>query len=235
MNRRPACEETRAETRQQTCANSKTRIESPSTKVGHESPDTRSSLSCYSQGSRTHRERKEQYIKALEIELSRLREGYTSDVAQMNTTLEQHRVMLREQQEENAFLKEILISRGISFQSELEKRNSAKTRNPTYGSSTTMQQSAVYNPMASTSSSASGYSPQPALLDRSYGTGLMGSISGGSASGGTQYSYSSADPGVFEQSIKHESPGVPEIPGIFETDPQLQVEFILAYVRPLTV
>ena len=233
MNRRPACEETRAETRQQTCANSKTRIESPSTKVGHGCPDTRLSLSCYSQRSRTHRERKEQYIKALEIELSRLREGYTSDVAQMNTTLEQHRMMLREQQEENAFLKEMLISRGISFQSELEKRNTAKARNPTYGSSTTMQQPAMYNPMTSTSSSASGYSPQSTIPDRSYGAGLMGSISGGSASGGTQHSYSSADPGVFEQSIKHESPGVPEIPGIFETDPQLQVEFILAYVQPL--
>jgi hypothetical protein len=149
----------------------------------------------------------------------------------MNATLEQHRMMLREHQEENAFLKEILISRGISFQSELEKRNAARTRNPTYGSSTTMQQPAMYNPMTSTSSSASVYSPQSTLPDRSYGTGLMGSISGGSASGGTQHSYSSADPGVFEQSIKHESPGVPEIPGIFETDPQLQVEFILAYVQ----
>ena len=176
--------------------------------------------------SRTHRERKEQYIKALEIELSRLREGYTSDVAQMN-------MMLREHQEENAFLKELLTSRGISFQRELEKRNAAKARNITYGSSTTMPQPTMFNPMTSAPSSASGYSPQSTLPDRSYGAGPVGSISGGSVSGGTQHSYSSADPGMFEQSIKHESPGVPETPGVFERDPQLQVEFILAYVHPL--
>ena len=177
---------------------------------------------------RTHRERKEQYIKALEIELSRLREGYTSDVASMNTSLEQHRIALREHQEENAFLKEILVSRGISYQKELEKRNAAKARSPPFGSSTTMAQPGVYNPMASTPSSTSRYSPQPTLPDRSYGAGRMGSMSGGSASGGTQHNYSPADPGVFEHGIKHESPGVSEMPGIFETDPQLQVEFILA-------
>jgi hypothetical protein len=171
---------------------------------------------------RTHRERKEQYIKALEIELSRLREGYTSDVAQMN-------MMLREHQEENAFLKELLTSRGISFQRELEKRNATKPRSGTYGSGTTMPQPAMYNPMTSAPSSA-GYSPQSTLPDRPY---VAGSISGGSVSAGTQHSYSPADPGMFEQSIKHESPGVPETPGVFERDPQLQVEFILAYVHPL--
>jgi hypothetical protein len=168
--------------------------------------------------SRTHRERKEQYIKALEVELSRLREGYTSDVAQMN-------MMLREHQEENTFLKELLTSRGIPFQRELEKRNAAKARNPTYGNSIPMQLPTMYNPMTSAPSPASGYSPQSTLP-------VMGSISGDSVSGATQHSYSPTDTGVFEQSIKHESPGVPEIPGIFETDPQLQVEFILAYVHP---
>src|SRR3954454_21230077 len=122
MNRRPAYEETWTEARQQTCANSKTRIESPSTEARHETPRYSIQSFMLLTRSRTHRERKEQYIKALEIELSRLREGYTSDVAQMNTTLEQHRMMLREHQEENAFLKEILMSRGISYQSELEKR-----------------------------------------------------------------------------------------------------------------
>ena len=177
---------------------------------------------------RTHRERKEQYIKSLEIELSRLREGYTSDVASMNNSLEQHRIALREHQEENAFLKDVLASRGISFQAELEKRDATKSRNPSFASSTTLQQPGLYSSMTSEPSSTSGYSPQPTLPDRSYGAGRMGSMSGGSASGGTQHSYSSPDPGVFEQAIKHESPGVPEMPGIFERDPQLQVEFILA-------
>ena len=148
----------------------------------------------------------------------------------MNTSLEQHRVALREHQEENAFLKEILASRGISYQAELEKRNAGKSRNPSFSSGTAMQQPGLYNTMSPARSSTSGYSPQPTLPDRSYGAGRMGSLPGGSASGGTQHSYSSADPGVLEQAIKHESPGVTDMPGIFETDPQLQVEFILAYV-----
>jgi hypothetical protein len=190
-------------------------------------PDTSSSPFVLLTQLRTHRERKEQYIKSLEIELSRLREGYTSDVASMNNSLEQHRIALREHQEENAFLKEILASRGISYQKELEKRNAAKARNATLGSGTTMAQSGLYNPMTSAPSSASGYSPHSTSPDRSYSTGGVGSMSGGSVSGGTQHGYSTADPAVFEQTIKHESPGVPEMPGIFETDPQLQVEFIL--------
>jgi hypothetical protein len=147
----------------------------------------------------------------------------------MNSSLEQHRTALREHQEENAFLKELLASRGISYQKELEKRNAAKAHNPSFGSSHTMAQSGIYNPMASAPSSASSYSPQPTLPDRSFGVGRIGGMSG-SVSGGTQHGYSPTDPGVFEQAIKHESPGVPEMPGIFETDPQLQVEFILAYV-----
>jgi hypothetical protein len=146
----------------------------------------------------------------------------------MNSSFEQQRIELAEHREENAFLKEILASRGISYQKELETRNAAKARNTTFASSTTMAQPGLYNPMASAPSSASGYSPQSALPDRSYGAGGVGSMSGGSASTGTQHGYSPADPAVFEQAVKQESPGVPEMPGIFETDPQLQVEFILA-------
>jgi hypothetical protein len=146
----------------------------------------------------------------------------------MNASLEQYQIALKEHKEENAFLKEILASRGISYQKELEKRNAAKARNPTFASSTTMAQPGLYNPMASAPSSASSYSPQTALPDRSYGAGGVGSMSGGSTSAGTQHGYSSADPAVFEQAVKQESPGIPETPGIFETDPQLQVEFILA-------
>jgi hypothetical protein len=146
----------------------------------------------------------------------------------MNNSLEQHRIALREHQEENAFLKEILASRGISYQKELEKRNAAKARNASFGGSAAITQPSLYNPMTSAPSSASGYSPQPNLPDRSYGSGGMGSMSGGLGSGATHHGYSPTDPAIFEQAIKHESPGVPEMPGIFETDPQLQVEFILA-------
>ena len=179
---------------------------------------------------RTHRERKEQYIKALELELARLREGYQSDVASMNSSLEQHKIVLQEHQEENAILKEMLTQRGIHFQHELESRKAAsKTRNTSFGSNSAMPQSGLYNSVTSAPSSSSGYSPQPQMTDRSYTAGRMGSASGGSQTGSTQHTYSPADPGVFEQGIKREYTGVPDMAGgIFEKDPQLQVEFILA-------
>lgn len=160
--------------------------------------------------------------------MSRLREGYASDVASMNTSLEQHRTALREHQEENAFLKEILASRGISYQKELEKRNTAKARSTSFTSNTTIVQPGYYNSLTSAPSSAPSYSPQPTLAERSYTGGRVGSAAGGSASGSTQHGYSTADPEVLEHAIKSESPAVPEMPGIFEIDPQLQVEFILA-------
>lgn len=151
----------------------------------------------------------------------------------MNSSLEQHKVALREHQEENAILKDMLANRGIAFQAELETRKAAvasNVRENSFGSGTVMQQPGFYGSTTPTPSSASGYSPQPPIPDRSYNAGRMGSVSGGSGTSSTQHSYSPADPGVFEQGIiKRESMGVPEMAGgIFEADPHLQVEFILA-------
>ena len=168
----------------------------------------------------------------LEIELARLREGYQSEVMSMSTSLDQHKNALREHQEENAILKEMLTQRGINFQHELESRKAAsETRNTSFGSGSAMQQPGFYNSVTSAPSSASGYSPQPQMTDRAYTAGRIGSTSGGSQTGSTQHtsSYSAADPGVFEQGIKREHSGIPDMAGgIFEKDPQLQVEFILA-------
>ena len=189
---------------------------------------------------RTHRERKEQYIKQLETELARLREVHISDVNGMNTTLDQHKMALKEQQEENAMLKEILGTRGISYRQEIEARKGSKPRKSSFGSASAMSQvPGLYGTVSSKSSSTAGYSPQPNIPERPYVTGRMGSGSGGSGGGSVQHGYSSAeqasshhsyspaDPGVFEQTIKQESPMVPDMPGVFEQDPQLQVEFIL--------
>ena len=151
----------------------------------------------------------------------------------MNTSLEQHKVALREHQEENSILREMLASRGIPFQNELKSRKAAagiKPRNPSFGSSAAMSGGSNYNSVISAPSSSSGFSPPHTGSDRAHGAGRGGIFSGGSASGTAHHGQSSADPGVFEQSIKRESTGISDMPGIFEKDPQLQVEFILAYV-----
>lgn len=153
----------------------------------------------------------------------------------MNTTLEQHRLALKEQQDENVMLKDMLAQRGISYRHELENRktaNSAKTRNTSFGSASTMPQHGMYNSAASKTSPSVGYSPQPGLPERPYAPSGITNGSGHSGAGSTHYTYSPADPGISEQyiSIKRESSGVSDMPGVFEKDPQLQVDFILACV-----
>jgi hypothetical protein len=147
----------------------------------------------------------------------------------MNTTLEQAKLALREHQEENAILKEMLASRGIQFQNELKNRKAGlamKAQGSLYRSSPPISGPGAYNPIMPGHSSSSGFPPVPQLPDRSYAR--QDSFSAASASGATHHGHSPADPGVFELNIKQETTGVSSMPGIFERDPQLQIDFILA-------
>ncbi|GAB1191445.1 hypothetical protein APSETT444_000624 [Aspergillus pseudonomiae] len=89
------------------------------------------------QAQRTHRERKEQYMRALETEVSRLREAYTQEISAANLTVHQHREMVRSLSEENNILKEILAAHGINYEAEVERRKAERTSptNATYQSS----------------------------------------------------------------------------------------------------
>lgn len=79
---------------------------------------------------RTHRERKENYIKALELELARLRETYLAEQNAREATLKQQQLVIENQRNENLALREILMNRGIQFENELENRKAVIAMRP---------------------------------------------------------------------------------------------------------
>lgn len=192
-------------------------------------------------------------MRALETEVSRLREAYTHEISAANLALHQHRIMAQSLTEDNEILREILSSHGIAFEAELQRRrrsdrppaaattppltdptpnasafaghaHTASTTSPMTGSMASTGPSVGhpnnYTPPTTMSSSlspreGSDISPQPegmshgvesSFMDRSVsGSGMMGPV-----------------PGTM--------PVQPTMHGIFESDPQLQVDFILKCV-----
>ena len=69
-------------------------------------------------------------------------------------------------------------------------------------------------------STASGYSPQPYLSSAPLSNS-------GHSPGTTHYASSPAGPEIQEFFIKQEEGTVPDMPGIFEKEPQLGIDFIL--------
>ncbi|KAI5278776.1 hypothetical protein KEM54_004448, partial [Ascosphaera aggregata] len=86
-------------------------------------PDTKPALTrrqeLNRQAQRTHRERKEQYVRALENEVSRLREAYSELTRTSHTTNEQLKQALQAVMEENKILQNLLSSHGIAFKHEI--------------------------------------------------------------------------------------------------------------------
>jgi hypothetical protein len=179
---------------------------------------------------RTHRERKEQYIKALETEMSRLRERYGADTIMMKNTLDQHRIALAEQQTDNMILKEILSSRGIDFQAEFQSRKAAimmQPRNGSFAQSANGSRSDSYGQISPTMLPDSGRSTHSATGPK-YGNGRMPSTSDHIPSGGAFHGHSPSEPGILERGVKQEHAGISDMPGIFERNQQLGIDFILA-------
>ncbi|EXJ78140.1 hypothetical protein A1O3_09301 [Capronia epimyces CBS 606.96] len=191
------------------------------------------------QAQRTHRERKENYIKALELELSRLRETFVHDQNTRHATIQQQKLIIDDQQREILALREILASRGIAFENELENRKAVIAMRPKREEASVSPPSlSTLSPlsmggralgyqqvMPGTSTSTTGYSP------RTYLNGGAMSVSGHSP-GTTHHSQSPLGPDVQELApIKQESGGISDLPspgaGIFEREPQLGIDFIL--------
>lgn len=158
-----------------------------------------------------------------------------------DATIQQQKLIIENQQRENLALREILSARGIPFENELENRKAIIAMRPkrednslsppsmaTMSPSTMAGRPGGYQQVVPGSATApSGYSPQNYLN----GGGM--SVSGHSP-GTTHHSHSPQGPDVQEFSIKQESHGVPDMPGmmapgIFEKDPQLGIDFILKY------
>lgn len=203
---------------------------------------------CAANKPRTHRERKEQYIRTLETDISRLREGYSNDITAAHTSLQQQRETLQAQEEENNILKEILASNGIPYEAELARRKAARQAKNS-GLSQTGSTSGTHSaglqsnntgflttPGTTISSNTSNTSPGASgveLTDPKHG--------GGTYPQGGFHAAQNEQPGISEYSGHIDqvpvAPGVPpvELPGIFERDPQLGIEFILTYVLRVTL
>lgn len=174
-------------------------------------------------------------MRALETEVSRLREAYTQEISAANLALHQHRIMAQSLTEDNDILRDILSTHGIAFEAELQRRRrsdrpvATTPTHPTaltgYPPSTSPMTGSMastgpsvgptnYTPPTTMSSSLSprdgpDISPQPEGMSHGVESSFMDrSVSGpGSGSGPVQTMH-----------------------GVFETDPQLQVDFILTYV-----
>ncbi len=143
-------------------------------------------------------------------------------------------MMLENQQRENRALRDILVSRGIVFENELDnrmamlgmrtKREENSLTPPSLGTLSPPSmggRSVGYQTVVPGASSATtGYSPQ------GYGNAGPLSVSGHSP-GTAHYSHSPQGPDLQEFSIKQERGAVPDMPGIFEKEPQLGIDFIL--------
>ncbi|KAJ6014248.1 hypothetical protein N7540_008839 [Penicillium herquei] len=194
------------------------------------------------QAQRSHRERKEQYMKALETEVSRLREAYSNEISDANTTVQQQKEFLHNLRDENEILKEILLANGIQFEPELERRRAERASVGGYQSSPVAGSSNGSNTAGFTNS----ITQQNVTPGTSISTGLSPRATGGvdhpevspaMAFAPPQHVYHSG-PGEqlvgFDQSACHtmDPPVPPMAKGVFESDPQLQIDFILTLEGP---
>jgi hypothetical protein len=183
---------------------------------------------------RTHRERKEQYIRTLESELSRLRETYSVDINAANEQIQKQHETVQHLQAENERLLKILRDCGIPVQAQPEPLT-IKTQNVsrTAGSSSTGSQSATFQsqPPFLTTPPTTFSSPHSA------GSGDERKGSRGDTSMpfiGTAF-HSSTDHGGLDFSGKAETIELTSMPGIFDKDPQLGVDFVLQLEAPCRV
>ena len=185
--------------------------------------------------SRTHRERKEQYIRALETEVSRLREAYTQEISAANLTVVQHRDMVQSLSDENNILKEILTAHGISFEADLERRK-AERSNLGYQSSPFASSSVGSQPAgvaASNPSNSNMYTTPPTTVSASLSPITNGieniDVSPMQELTPLQGPYQAApcDALATLDQMAPASRAPIQPPGIFEEQPQLQVDFIL--------
>ncbi|OJJ57990.1 hypothetical protein ASPSYDRAFT_45964 [Aspergillus sydowii CBS 593.65] len=183
------------------------------------------------QAQRTHRERKEQYIRALESEVARLREAYTQEISAANLAVHQHREMISSVSEENNMLKEILATHNINFEAELERR---KAERPMPGfQSSPVAAGSVGSQTGMASMTAHTYSTPPTTVS-------SGMSPKANAMENVDFS-SAPDVGSNSQAVAampcDALAAIDRRPaagggGIFEDNPQLQVDFILALESP---
>ncbi|KAJ5765899.1 hypothetical protein N7520_005458 [Penicillium odoratum] len=194
------------------------------------------------QAQRTHRERKEQYMRALETEVSRLREAYTTEISDANTTIQQQKEAINIARHENEILKEILLANGIQFEPELERRRTERASVGGYQSSPVAGSSngsnaAVFTNSMTQQNTTPGTSISTAFSPRANAGLEHPEVSPPMAFAPQQQVYHGGPAeqmGALDRSACHVAePTVPPmLKGVFENDPQLQIDFILTYFTP---
>ncbi|KAJ5591967.1 uncharacterized protein N7459_002336 [Penicillium hispanicum] len=193
------------------------------------------------QAQRTHRERKEQYMRALETEVSRLREAYTNEISDANVTIQQQKGAMQSLRDENEILKEILMAHGVQYEPELDRRRAERASMNALQTSPVAASSAGSH-TAGFTNSASAHNTTPATT---ISTGLSPRANGGVEHPEVSPPMAFAPP----QQVFHASPAeqmgaldrsacqmvdspVPAMRGVFESEPQLQIDFILTLEGP---
>lgn len=195
------------------------------------------------QAQRTHRERKEQYIRSLEIEVSRLREAFTQEMSAANLAVVQHREMLQTVNDENAILKELLTAHGIQFEAELERRRAERRSagrgfqsSPLAGSSVVSQA-----PAALAASDGNTYTTPPTTVSNV--STDVSPLANGMERVEISPTHEITPPSPIAMTassceipadldlsaIARNQEPVQAVGGVFEADPQLQIDFILTY------
>lgn len=152
-------------------------------------------------------------------------------------TIFQQQKALEELKEETLALKQILTSHGIPFEAELERRKAARA---TGGASShqgssfpgSAPQSVVFSGNTNSHTlSTADTSVSPGRSPGAYIPDLPDPNAGGVTlpyHGGPSYQPSHA--GTSEYSIGEGGGALSKTPGVFESDPQLKIDFILGYV-----
>ncbi|KAG2021418.1 hypothetical protein GB937_004755 [Aspergillus fischeri] len=214
-------------------------------------PDSRPALTrrqeLNRQAQRTHRERKEQYIRSLETEVSRLREAFTQEMSAANLAVVQHREMLQTVNDENAILKELLTAHGIQFEADLERRRAERRSagrgfqsSPLAGSSVVSQAPAALaasngntytTPPTTVSNVSSDLSPLASGMER-VEISPTHEITPPPPIAMMTASSCEIPANLDLSAIARNQEPVQAVGGIFEVDPQLQIDFILTLESP---
>jgi hypothetical protein len=178
-------------------------------------------------------------MRSLETEVSRLREAYTTEIAEANASVRQHKEMMHAIRDENDILREILVANGIQYEADLERRRAERPPMAFHSSPITVNGSSTASQTAPLTHSGSIYNTTPATTISPgmspLGHGMDHSDISPSIGYVPQQQVYQTGAGEHPMSMDHSScapvDAVQAMPtvrgGVFETDPQLQVDFIL--------
>ena len=177
-------------------------------------------------------------MRSLETEVSRLREAYTNEISDANNTIQQQKELIQSVRDENELLKEILVAHGVKYEGELEQRRAERPRGGFRSSPVDGSTTGSYSAQLTSGTSIHHATPPTTI------SGMSPRMHAGFDASEVSPPLSFAPPqqvyghGAGEQlsnldlSTSHivDAPVPAIMKGVFENEPQLQVDFILKCV-----